>query len=376
MGIESAFLRKIPGLIFLLLGVISQIYLAKRARIPLKLVQAVIGLYMAISVVLGFEVFRDARQPWNFYFDEIASSLMLYGWVCTFAAAVLFLRAKMEAPFSPKRRQFLNTTAAALCVAPVAALTTGVIVRKDFHIKELDLKLPHLPKDLDGLRLLQLSDIHMGAYFSSSDLRRVVDASNNLRADLGFITGDLISNKHDPLDACLLELKRLKTNSGLWGCMGNHEKLAKVSDYAEQEGRKQNLLFLRGQAQRLRFGNAYLNLVGVDHQFKHAGYLDGLEELVRADEFNLLLSHNPDVFPVAASQGFQLILSGHTHGGQINLEVAKANLNIVDLVTPYTKGLYQETGSSLYVTSGLGTIGVPVRLGAPPEITLIRLCAS
>ena len=97
---------------------------------------------------------------------------------------------------------------------------------------------------------------------------------------------------------------------------------------------------------------------------------------MKHDEFNLLLSHNPDVFPVAAKQGFQLTLAGHTHGGQINIELGHTNLNIADVFTPYTKGLYQTPESAIYVTSGLGTIGVPVRLGAPPEITLIRLCAS
>ncbi len=99
-------------------------------------------------------------------------------------------------------------------------------------------------------------------------------------------------------------------------------------------------------------------------------------ELVEPGVFNLLLSHNPDVFPVAARQGFDLTLAGHTHGGQINLEIAGSNLNIADVTTPYTKGFYQLTNSSLYVNSGLGTIGVPVRIGAPPEITLIRLCDS
>jgi hypothetical protein len=92
--------------------------------------------------------------------------------------------------------------------------------------------------------------------------------------------------------------------------------------------------------------------------------------------FNLLLSHNPDVFPVAAAKGFDLTLSGHTHGGQINFEILGRNLNITDFFTPYTKGLYTQPTSSIYVTSGLGTIGMPVRLGAPPEITLIRLCNS
>ena len=103
-------------------------------------------------------------------------------------------------------------------------------------------------------------------------------------------------------------------------------------------------------------------------------YLERVEELVTPDVFNLLLSHNPDVFPVAARKGFALTLAGHTHGGQINLPVAGANLNVADLATPYTKGSYALAASSLYVNSGLGTIGVPVRIGAPPEITLIRLC--
>ncbi len=376
MGIESAFLRKLPGLFFLAVAVLSQRYLGRRLRLPAPLVWTVVTLYVCGCLFLLFEVVKDPPQPINFYFEDIGSALTIFGWLCDFAALVTWLRFRLPARFSQQRRRFLNTTAAAIGAAPAVALATGYIIRKDFHVKELDLKIPGLSKDLNGLRILQLSDIHMGAFFSASDLRRVVDASNSLRADLGFVTGDLITSVHDPIDECLLELKRLKTASGLWGCMGNHEYVARNSDYIQQQARKQDLFFLRHASESLKFGNSRINLVGVDHQFKSKGYLVGLEQFVKPDEFNLLLSHNPDVFPVAAKQGFHLTLSGHTHGGQINMEVAHSNLNIVDLVTPYTKGLYQKPGSSLYVTSGLGTIGVPVRLGAPPEITLLRLCAS
>ena len=354
---------------------LSQVYLVRRARGPKAAFWTFISLYLAAGLFLEFGV-HDPPRPLNYYADELGSALLLTGWMSDIVAVVLFVRSRVTTPFSSGRRRFLNTAATAVCTVPAVALATGIIIRKDFQVKELDLKIPGLPRDLNGLRILQLSDIHMGAYFSASDLRRVVDASNNLRADLGFVTGDLITTISDPLDDCLLELKRLKTASGLWGCMGNHEKYAKISDYATAQGRKQNLFFLRHQAETLKFGNSRINLVGVDHQFKREGYLIGVEQFVKPEEFNLLLSHNPDVFPVAAKQGFQLTLSGHTHGGQINFEVANTNLNIVDLVTPYTKGLYQKPGSSLYVTSGLGTIGVPVRLGAPPEITLLRLCAS
>jgi hypothetical protein len=98
--------------------------------------------------------------------------------------------------------------------------------------------------------------------------------------------------------------------------------------------------------------------------------------LIRRDATNLLLSHNPDVFPVARRQGFDLTLAGHTHGGQVNFEILDRHINVSRLITPYTQGLYREEGKSIYVTTGVGTIGVPVRFGAPPEVALIRLCAT
>ncbi len=376
MGIENVFLKKLPALIFLLAGMLAQIYIARRIAAPKLFSRIVIGTYLTMSLILNLEIIKDPPRPFNDYITLISSGLTFFGWMTAFIGIVIYVRSRFPVPFSTGRRQFLNTAAAAVCAAPAVALTTGIIIRKDFHVKEFDLKIPGLAKDLNGLRLLQLSDIHMGTYFSQSDLRRVVDASNNLRADLGFITGDLITDKRDPLDECLLELKRLKSSSGLWGCLGNHEKYAKVSNYVTLQARKQNLFFLRRQSEGLKFGNSRINLVGVDHQTKRDEYLAGLDQFVKPSEFNLLLSHNPDVFPVAAKQGFQLTLAGHTHGGQINIEIANTNLNIADVVTPYTKGLYQKPGSALYVTSGLGTIGVPVRLGSPPEITLIRLCGS
>ena len=376
MGIQNPFWRKLPPLLFTLAAVLSQLYLGKRFGLNKLAVRLITIVYVVVAIGITFEVYKDPPQPINFYIDRAGAIITEWGWLADVAAIVFLCRDFLPAKFSAERRKFLNLASAAVCAAPAIALTTGFITRKDFDVKEFDLRVPNLPKDLQGLRLLQLSDIHMGAFYSRTDLRRVVDASNNLRADLAFITGDLITGKMDPLDDCLLELKRLRSQSGTWGCMGNHERLAQISAYATQKALEMDIRFLRRQRDQLKFGDSTINLVGVDHQFKSEGYLTGLEEFVDKDKFNLLLSHNPDVFPVAAKQGFQLTLAGHTHGGQINVEVAHQNINIVDLVTPYTKGLYTKPGSALYVTSGLGTIGVPVRLGAPPEITLIRLCKS
>jgi hypothetical protein len=97
------------------------------------------------------------------------------------------------------------------------------------------------------------------------------------------------------------------------------------------------------------------------------------EELVRPGVANLLLSHNPDVFPIAVKKGFEAVLSGHTHGGQVTVEYLNQALNIARFNTPYVAGLYRIDGRSCYVTAGIGTIALPVRLGAPPEITVARL---
>jgi len=292
------------------------------------------------------------------------------------AAAMWLVRKSPKTPFNPDRRQVLRASLTAASALPAIALASGLIKRKDLVIREIRMPFANLPKDLQGLRLVQISDIHMGSFYTAADLASAVDAANSLRADVMLVTGDLITSRYDPLDQCLLELKRLRASSGVWGCLGNHEMHSRVENYTTRKAAEIGIRFLRQEVEMLRFGAANLNMVGVDHQRRDRPYLAHTAELVVPGTFNLLLSHNPDVFPVAAKQGFDLTISGHTHGGQINIEALNSNINIVDLVTPFTKGAYQIDKSSLYVNSGLGTIGIPVRLGAPPEVTLITLCNS
>jgi uncharacterized protein len=377
LGFESPFLRAIPSAIFLGAGVVSQIYLARRLRISpiwiwgLLAVEALLVLFSQESVFPLVSRFFPSGYTLVF----TSSALVLSSWIFTAIAIVVWLKNRLPQPrFQPERRVWLTASATALCAAPVVGLSAGILTRKNFDVREINLKFHNLPKDLRGLRLLQISDIHMGDFFSANDLARAVGAANELRADIAFVTGDLITTKWDPLEACLRELAKLRASSGVWGCLGNHEMHARIEDYTAAKALEFDMRFLRRQAVPLTFGQSRLNLVGVDHQRRERPYLQHVAELVEPGGFNLLLSHNPDVFPVAARQGFELTLAGHTHGGQINLEIAGSNLNIADLVTPYTKGFYQLANSSLYVNSGLGTIGVPVRIGAPPEITLIRLC--
>jgi predicted MPP superfamily phosphohydrolase len=373
LGIENAFLRELPGLGFLVLGMAAQLYLSKVFSIRRALAAAVL-LCQVVLYMLNLESF----SAWFGAKTEFAGSvLMLWWWAVAPAAALIWLARKFPPkPFDSGRRAMLRTSLKALAAAPAVTLATGIVIRKDLQVREVRLPFANLPKDLQGLRLVQLSDIHMGRFYSARDLRRAVDAANGLRADIMLVTGDLITDRFDPLDECLLELQRLRAASGIWGCLGNHEMHAEVEDYTTEMALRSGIRFLRRQAESLTFGSAKINLAGVDHQRRNRPYLEHTAELLAPGEFNLLLSHNPDVFPVAARQGFDLTVSGHTHGGQINLELLGSNINVVDLVTPFTKGRYQIDKASLYVNSGLGTIGVPVRLGSPPEVTLITLCNS
>ncbi len=365
-------------------GTLATLYLARRVRLlrPPTLIAA-----LAVAIYSFFLDDRKYPHLWPNHaaatFREWSGSLVHLWWLWTICTSLLlFVFGRNRKPQSsegaspdPKKRQFLRASTVALCAAvPAAVLGAGVITRKNFVINEVEIKFPNLPKDLHGLRMLQISDIHMGPFFSANDLRRVVDASNELHPDIAFVTGDLITTHEDPLDLCISELTRLRSGSGIWGCLGNHEFYAKLESYTKRKAADYGIEFLREEARLLRFGNSRLNLVGVD--YRPWQKLVEAEGLIEPGEFNLLLAHTPEVFPYAAKKGFDLTLSGHTHGGQINLDVLGTNFNVADLHTPYSKGLYRLPGSVIYVNSGLGTIGLPVRIGAPPEITLVRLCKS
>lgn len=278
--------------------------------------------------------------------------------------------------YQPERRKFLSTVSCVAVTAPLVITATGAYTRHRFKLQEVDIPIYGLPKDLEGLKIVQITDVHLSPFLNVSEFARVIDMANETKANIAVVTGDLITAGGDPLDDALKQIARLKSDAGIFGCHGNHEIYARATGYATTEGKKLGIEFLRDAAQTLRFGDANLNLVGVDYQRTRLPYLVGAEKLVQPDQVNILLSHNPDVFKVSKEIGYDLTLSGHTHGGQINMEILHENLNIARFVTPYTSGLYTEKGKSVFVSTGIGTVGVPVRFGAQPEVALIRLCAS
>ena len=306
----------------------------------------------------------------------------------------------------PSRRYFFRSATALAGAAPFLSVMYGFAAeRLDYHVRRVEIPTTNLPPALDGMKIVQLSDIHLSGYMSRTDVRRAVDMANELGADLAVVTGDFITGVSDPLADCVDEIRQLRAPLGIFGCNGNHEIYARAEDAAERLFAQAGMKLLRHENVQLAFRGAHFNLLGVDYQRERTpgGHrlqmLPDLAAFVRRDMPNILLSHNPNTFNRAAELGIELSLAGHTHGGQIQVEILDHRLSPARFITDYIAGAYfrllsmpatdnralkdanhsatfshaQPPLSVLYVNRGLGTVGAPVRLGVPPEITLITL---
>lgn len=325
----------------------------------------------------AYELSRSIPSPLHLASAvHVAGSFGAYAAYLAWRLASRFSEARGEARSADgfSRRDFLDGSAKTAMVLPFVASGYGTFIGRDhFEVRETELGVKGLSADLDGLRIVQISDIHYGPYLDRNDLRRVIGMANELRPQLAFLTGDFITRQGDPLEECLDEAAKLRADSGLWACLGNHEEFARCSDFTERYAAKKDIQVLRGRAQQLRFGDSKLNLIGVDYQRQSRGYLNGAAELIDPSAFNVLLSHNPDVFPTAAAAGCDLTLSGHTHGGQITVEIVEQTVNPGRFFTPFVVGEYRIGEKAAYVTRGIGTVNMPMRIGAMPEIAMLVL---
>ena len=317
------------------------------------------------------------------------------GWISRTASGIFSTR---TAAVDPGRRDFFRYFAYLAGTMPFLAATYGFATgRLKYQIQKVEIPIEGLPKQLDGLRIVQLSDIHIGDFMPQEEVGRAVAMANELKPDLAVVTGDFISGHNDPLEACISELSKLRAPLGTWGCNGNHEIYAGAEDAAEQLFRQYGMRLLRQENVHLDWMGSKFNLIGVDYQRDrmtpgpHGRALEHIHHLVSREMPNILLSHNPNSFHRAAELGIELSLAGHTHGGQVKFEIVDHTWSPARLITDFVAGLYrlplgkrEEGGANaasvrtayLYVNRGLGTFGMPVRLGVPPEITLLTLRAA
>jgi uncharacterized protein len=369
-------------------------------------VAAVLVVLAAGLDLLGVRVIpRRALRPWGRAVARlwlIASCLGFFAvvvvgaieWLSRPVMAVLPAVQQERAELA--RRTVFHYAAYLAGGLPLLAAAYGATAgRRRYRVVTVDVPMANLPPNLDGLRIVHLSDLHIGDFMLRSAIRRAVDLANTLRPDLAVLTGDLITSARDPLEDCIEELSRLQAPLGVWGCHGNHERWAGVEARTQALFARYGMHVLRQQCAALSWRGGSFNLIGVDDQRERArpgepsSMLRGIESLIRGDIPNILLSHNPDTFPRAAALGIELSLAGHTHGGQLRFALGERQWSPARLVTPFVAGLYclplgpagrgdkvascPQKSAFLYVNCGLGTFGLPVRLGVPPEITVLTL---
>ena len=262
---------------------------------------------------------------------------------------------------------------------------------------EISIPIPHLPRSLDGLTIVQISDLHVGPYIREKESQHVVNLTNGLRPDVVVITGDILDRSLSSLPDAVRGLTGIEAPLGVFTVLGNHDISSDRFSYSENFRGGVNIVnglqsigirTLRNEVIHLGSGQDRLALLGLDwlstpgsrsfysyQRTESQRQLDRMAQEAGPETPTVLLAHHPHTFMDAAPLGINLTLSGHTHGGgQVVLgTVDGVPLGIATFRFRYLSGLYRENGCALYVNRGIGYLGIPIRINCPPEISRFKL---
>jgi uncharacterized protein len=394
----------------------SQIYWALRAwrlvrrHVPPRLhwltAILLLSIYLALLAyhsehLFDFPAFGPQPNPTSLGFSDATLALLQWWMLCSTLAlglalpveifrSVLRRRMKRRAaerrraesitptapadrPIQPLRRHFLEHVADATLAAPFVLGAYALLYeRLNLEITHRRVPMARLSSGFRGFRILQLSDIHISAFMSEDQIRKFAAIANSQHADLIALTGDFVTWDPAAQTAVVSALSTLKAPFGVFGCLGNHEAWSGTKDSITELFAHCGIQILRDSCQPINHGKDQLNLIGIEPDYGWSTH-EIPEDLVWLDGPNVLLSHYPTVFENAASQNIELTLAGHTHGGQVKLDFISPQLAPRFFHTPYIAGAYEINGSRLYVNRGIGTIGLPMRAGVPPEMTVFEL---
>ena len=277
--------------------------------------------------------------------------------------------------FDPDRRRFLiNTSNLGVLVLTGSLSTYGFWAsRRRPVVKEVTVALSDLPADFEGFRIVQITDLHLGPTIKRDWMQMVVDQANALSADVIAVTGDLVDGPVPYLKDDVAPIAELRAPHGVCFITGNHEYYSGVLPWIE-EIRRLGLTVLLNEHRVIERGSARMLLAGVTDY--HGGYSipgqasDPVGAMSGAPPCSpkILLAHQPNSIFVSSKAGYDLQISGHTHGGQF----FPGNW-LARMAQPYIRGLHKHDNTWIYVSCGTGYWGPPLRLGAPSEITVIKL---
>ena len=243
--------------------------------------------------------------------------------------------------------------------------------RERFSVNDERIWLDALPSQFHGLRIVQISDIHHGLFLPKEWLSEAVRQANRLNPDIIALTGDFVTYSKRMIGPAAELLGRLRARYGVYAVLGNHD-FRVDADAVTQALRNQRIDVLRNRHISLRFGSNSMYLIGVDDY----GYGADLRRAIRGvprDAATVLLAHNPRVIHLASRHNVSLVLSGHTHGGQVNLPLLGTVYGRSPERLRYKIGWDRMGATQIYVSRGIGTIVLPWRLRCPAEITHLEL---
>jgi predicted MPP superfamily phosphohydrolase len=270
------------------------------------------------------------------------------------------------------RRQFLRGLAAAGLVGVSAtAAYASLFEIHDYELTETEIFLRELPAAFENFRIVQVSDVHHSSLVSLDEVRRVAELAQGARPDIVVLTGDYTTARRSYIEPCAEVLGTLQAPAGVWAVLGNHDYYTD-GELTRRALKRRGIGVLDNTHTEVTRGADALQLAGVDDW--SWGYADWAKAVGKLDRSrpSVLLSHEPQVFDLPEVAGVSLILSGHTHGGQVSLPFVGAPARFLEEFK-YLRGRYERAGAQLYVSRGTGVVGLPIRFGARPEIAVLRL---
>ena len=277
-------------------------------------------------------------------------------------------------PKSPvTRRQFLNgLVAAPLVGVAVTSAYARFVEPYHYSISETDVFIRDLPERFEGFRITQLTDIHHSRILGIGDIRRMISIAQRTKPDMFVLTGDYTTTYRRFIEPCAEALSQLNAPEGVWAVLGNHDHYTDP-ELTTRALRRHRIEVMDNFHTTVQRGPDAIQLSGIDDWTWNAVDWTRAFSGLKPETPTILLSHQPSVLDLPQTQNVSLILSGHTHGGQLRLPLLGAPARFATRDLKYDRGLFRKGETQLYVSSGTGVIGLPLRLGVRPEIAVLRL---
>lgn len=292
-----------------------------------------------------------------------------------------------HSPEAISRRKFLHLSVIGVSALAAAGCVGGIATRNRIEITKRTITLPNLPPVFRGTTITLASDIHAGPYMTEDNLRNVVSTINSLRSDMIVLPGDFVTTHRNEIPSIVETFHELSAPMGVFATTGNHEFYVDadlVSRCIEDCGIK----MLRNENYAFEKDGQKLHLLGIDDinddgiipyiNGKPSEHIEAAFKGIPETAATIVLNHKPYHFDAYAQTGIGLMLSGHTHGGQIVFgRLGETNFSLSRFASHYVEGHFEKTingkHSQMYISRGIGTVGLPMRMNCPPEITQITL---